>query len=173
MLSTSSKLANISLQELNNSDLDSLTNTSCSNFTTIDLSNASSTVINSFTYGVGDPRNNLNLIHPFWISMFCVSLFGLITNSSFVVTVVKTPLHSATYIFFTCLACTDCIILITQLHAIVQILFHYTTTKTSTEVFSSLSILCFLLSNWFRYSCFCRTILVYLSPFETLQDKRS
>ena len=83
--------------------------------------------------------------------MFCVfSLFGLITNASFVVTVVKTPsLHSTTYILLTCLACSDCIILIAQLDANAKIMFDYTATNASTVIFSSLTTLCFLLSTGF------------------------
>ena len=82
--------------------------------------------------------------------MFCVSLFGLITNLSFVVTVVRTPsLHSTIYILLTCLACSDCIILITQLEANAKILFDYTPTNASTVIFSSLTTLCFLLSTGF------------------------
>ena len=135
---------------LNNSDMVSSTNTSCSNFTTIDLRNASSTVINSFYYGASDSRNFFNLIYPFWISMFCVSLFGLITNLSFVVTVAKTPsFHSTTYILLTCLACSDCVILITQININSQIIFNYIATNASAEVFAGLTTLCFLLSTGF------------------------
>ena len=97
--------------------------------------------------------------------MFCVSLFGLITNSSFIMTVVRTSLYSTTYIFLMCLACSDCIILITQLNEIAQILFDYTATKAGDLVSESLSKLCFLLSTGFvilasleRYLAICHPL---------------
>ena len=65
-------------------------------------------------------------------------------------TVVKTPsLHSSTYIFLACLACSDCIILGTRLDDITQILFDYTATNASNIVKRCLSNLCFLLSSGF------------------------
>ena len=131
----------MSLQGLNSSDFGSLTNTNCSNFTTIDLSNASTTVINYFIH---------NHIQPVWITIFCVSLFGLITNSSFIVIVVRTPsLHTTTYILLTCLACSNCIILITHLEANAQILFEYTTIDAGFIVSRCLFVLCASLSTGF------------------------
>ena len=140
----------MSLQGLDDSDAGLLINTSCLNVTTIDLRNASTTVINYFVYVASNIPSDLKLIHQFLISMVCVSLFGLITNSSFLVTVVKTPsLHSSTYIFLTCLACSDCIMLGARLHHITQILFDYTATNASNKVSDCLSNFCFLLSTGF------------------------
>ena len=166
--SSSSKLIKMSSQGLNYSEFVSSTNISCSNSTTIDLSNASSIVINSTIfglYGANYPRDNLNLIYQFWISVLCVSLFGMITNSSFILTVVKTPSRTTTYILLACLACSDCIFLITQLDTIVRILFDYRGTNASTLVFSSLATLCFLLSTGFvilasaeRYLAICQPL---------------
>ena len=53
------------------------------------------------------------------IIALCLVLFGLITNSSFLLTVLKVPsLHTITYILLSCLACSDLTILITHLVSI-------------------------------------------------------
>ena len=138
------------LQGLNNSAFGLLTNTNCSNFSTVDLRNASNSVVNSYIHIVSNLTYNPNTLQLFWISMFCVLIFGLITNSLFVLTVVKTPsLHSTTYALLTCTACSDCIILLTRLEATARILFHYTTTNAATIAIGCLNFLCALLSTGF------------------------
>ena len=145
----------MSLQGLNESNFGPLTNTNFSNFTTLDLNNASTTVID-FHYH----------FHQFWILMFWVSFFGLITNSSFILTVVKTPsLHSTTYILLTCLACSDCIILMLRLEAIAGFLLHYTRINAGITTSGCLLTMCFLLSTGFvilaseeRYLAICKPL---------------
>ena len=143
----------MSLQGLNDSDLGDFgmsANTSCFNFTTIDLRNASSSIINSFIYIASNITYYPSTLQQFSILQFCILLFGLLTNSSFVVTVVKTPsLHSTTYILLTGLACSDCIILVTRLEAIARTLFHYTTINAGTIAMGCLNTLCTLLSTGF------------------------
>ena len=140
----------MSLQGFNYSEFGSLINTSCSNFTTIDLRNASPSVINVFTYYVSNFRNNPNHLWQFWMTLFSVSLFGLITNSSFILTVVRTPsLHSSTYILLTILACSDCISLIARLDQIAHVLFDYPVTNVGITVSAFFGTLCFLLSTGF------------------------
>ena len=164
----------MALQKLNYSDFDSLTNTNCSNVTTIDFSNASTTVINSFIYyNVSNFAYNPNASHQFVITMLCVAICGLIMNSSFVVTIVKTPsLHSTTYILLTYLACSDCVVLITRVflagHTLFTgnaIPFDTTTINASITISECFNILCFLLSTGFiilasaeRYLAICRPL---------------
>ena len=82
----------MSLQGLNDSNFVSLTNTTCTNNTTIDLKNATALnedLINklriTLAFLKGDPTqqllDNTNII------VLCLALFGLITNSSFLLAV--------------------------------------------------------------------------------------
>ena len=158
----------MSLQGINISAFGLLTNTNCSNFTSIDLRNASTPVINYFVYIVSNLTFNSNTLQQFWITMFCVVLFfGLISNLSFVVTVVKTPsLHSTTYILLTCLACSDCIILITRLETTARILFHYTTINAGTVANGYLNTLCAMLSTGFVFLTSADRFLVICHPLK-------
>ena len=139
----------MSFEGLDHSDFGSLTNTSCLNFSTMDLSNASAALMNSFISNLSDLTYNPNLSQQFWITMFCVTLFGLIINSLFVLTVVKTPfLHTTIYILLASLACSDCIFLITRVDQIVRILFDYPAIiNMGRAVSACLTILCFSLST--------------------------
>ena len=162
----------MSLQGLNDSDAGSLTNTSCSNVTTVDLSNASSTVINSFIYGASYPINNLYL-HQFLISMFCFFAFWI--DHQFVVCCDSSEdtFPSFRHIYFprvfsvfrlhyfdnaTRTHCSDSVQLYSHKRN------HCSFVKSQHFVFSAI--------NWFRYSDFCRTIFGYLSPAEAPQAER-
>ena len=106
--------------------------------------------------------------------MFCVVLFGLITNLLFVVSVVKTPsLHTTTYILLTGLACSDCGILVTRTALILPALVDgsdllptgFTTLNTGSKVSECIYALCFLLSTGFvilvsveRYMAICHPL---------------
>ena len=83
--------------------------------------------------------------------MLCITLFGLIANPSFILTVVKTPsLRSSTFILLTCLACSDCIILITCLGLVAYVLLRNSppiTDITVQMVSTCFSILCLLFSS--------------------------
>ena len=109
----------MSLQGLNDSSFVSLTNTTCSNITTIDFSNA--TTLNTellnelgitLAFLKSDPTQQL--LNRNDIIVLCLVLFGLITNSSFLLTVSKaSSLHTTTYILLSCLACSDLTTLVT------------------------------------------------------------
>ena len=168
-------LTRMSFEGLDHSDFGSLTNTSCLNFSTMDLSIASTALMNSFISNLSELTYNPNLSQQFWISMFCVTLFGLIINSLFVLTVVKTPfLHTTIYILLASLACSHCIFLITRVDQIVRILFDYPAIiNMGRAVSACLTILCFFAINWSYCSGFYRTILGYLSSIDAPLAKRN
>ena len=109
----------MSLPGLNDSNFASLTNTTCSNITTIDLSNATTLnldLINelgiTLAFLKGDPTQEV--LDNNDIIVLCLTFFGLITTSSFLLTVWKvSSLHTTTYFLLSCLACSDLTILIT------------------------------------------------------------
>ena len=140
----------------------------CPNFTT----NTSNNLINSYFRHVSD-FSSYNTTQQFWSLMLCVALSGLITNSTFILTVVKTPsLHSSTYIFLISLACSDLGNLITRVVLIGQELFTSstypsdpTTTNVGIIVRQSFSSLFFMLSTGFvilasteRYLAICHPL---------------
>ena len=160
----------MSLEGLNNSAVnDLLSNRDCFNFTKIDLRNASISVINSLIYdmfNVSNITHNPNSTPLYWVTSLCITLFGLITNSMLGVTVVKTPsLHTTTYILLMCLACSDCIILMTRIEVTAQNLLDYTAIEAGNTFSNCLSTLCFLLSTGFvilaseeRYLAICHPL---------------
>ena len=109
----------MSLPRLNYSKFASLANATCSNLTTIDLSNATTSYIDfknelSITLALFEDDNAQQLSYTNNIIVLCLVLFGLITTSSFLLTVWKVAsLHTTTYILLSCLACSDLTTLIT------------------------------------------------------------
>ena len=154
------------LPGFNRSDFGS-TNT-CPNFTT----NTSDNLINSYFRHVSD-FSSYNTTQQFWSLMLCVALSGLIANSTFIWTVVKTPsLHSSTYIFLTSLACSDFGNLITRVILIGQEFFADSTYASDPTIINlgiiirqSFSSIFFMLSTGFvilasaeRYLAICHPI---------------
>ena len=100
----------MSLQGIDPINFDSLTNTICLNFSTMGLSHVSTIVINSFISNLSDLTYYSNLSSQFWITMKCLTIFGLIINLLFIFTVGKTPsLQTIIHSSLTSLACSDCI----------------------------------------------------------------
>ena len=111
----------MSLAGLNYINFVSFTNTTCSNITTIDWSNTTTSNVDlindlDITLTLFNVDSAEQLLDYNNIIVFCLVLFGLITNSSFLLTVLKVPsLHTTTYILLSCLACSDFPTLITLL----------------------------------------------------------
>ena len=158
----------MSVTGLNYSKFAPLVNTTCLNTTTIDLSNATTLNIDlknelGITFDLFEDDPAQQLLDYNNVIVFCLVLFGLVTNSSFLLTVLKaSSLHTTTYILLSCLACSDLTILITRL---VSIWINELINFSAFVVISCFHTFCCLLSTGFvilvseeRYLAICHPL---------------